>query len=235
MHLLIDAGNTRIKWALLNPNQHESMVTQYVDKKRIEQSLSELPIENIESVWLSSVRDAGELENLLNKHFAVEIHKAVSTDRYKELISGYLRPEQLGVDRWLALCSCYERYNNSFIVIDAGTAITLDVVDKGCRHLGGHIIPGRDLMVESLNLNTHLIEVKDSALIYELDLGADTQSAVTNGASSAVTGYIGSVIEQYPGYKVVITGGAACEISASLKCETEVVENLVLEGLSLLI
>ena len=235
MHLLIDAGNTRIKWALLNPALKEPLITRYVDKQDFERCLSELSRDEIDSVALSSVREASELLNIINRYFAVPIHQAVSKDSYKELSSGYQRPQQLGVDRWLALCACYERYHDSFIVIDAGTAITLDVVDKRCKHLGGHIIPGRDLMIESLNLNTHLIEVEDSAITYEQDLGINTHSAVTNGASCAVAAYINSIIAQYPAYQVVITGGSAGEISASLNCEVKVVENLVLEGLSLLI
>lgn len=235
MHLLIDAGNTRIKWCLFDANQQPPLDCQYSNRQVFIESVAQSSCSSIESIWLSAVRNSDQLIRQLKEQFQVPLHSVSSKGKYKELTSGYTKPEQLGVDRWLALCSGYERYHDSFIVIDAGTAITLDVVDKDSCHLGGHIIPGRDLMVESLNMNTHLIEVKGIATSYELSLGVDTNSAVTNGASTAVTAYISSVIDHYPGYKVAVTGGAAEEINASLPRETEVVENLVLEGLSLMI
>ena len=79
---------------------------------------------------------------------------ASSTDTAAGVRNGYSNPAQLGVDRWLAVIGAFHRHRDACCVVDAGTALTIDGVDATGQHLGGFIVPGPRLMVESLLTGT---------------------------------------------------------------------------------
>lgn len=177
------------------------------------------------------------------------------------LRNSYKTPQTLGVDRWLAMIAAFERVHanadaedndndktegESFVVIDAGTAITIDVVDANGLHLGGHIVPGNQLMQQSLLGSTggiawsasHDDEVLGSVL------GKNTKAAVSFGAQSMVTAYIKEVVEYLAAQgirRVFVSGGGHEAVSdaidglvlnQNLPLKVEHCPTLVFEGLS---
>ena len=74
------------------------------------------------------------------------------------MTSGYRDPERLGVDRWLALIAARERSKQPTVIVDAGSACTIDLLDSEGRHLGGYILPGLTAMGEALVRGTHQIQ-----------------------------------------------------------------------------
>jgi type III pantothenate kinase len=114
-----------------------------------------------------------------------EIH----TEKYSHGISNaYYNPEKLGVDRWLAMLGAVAHYSVPVCIVDFGTAITLDVIDKHGQHLGGMIMPGLTVLKQSLSNNT--ADLNFCSEVHKQGLAKDTQAAIYNGCLYAVKGFI---------------------------------------------
>src|SRR5699024_1843795 len=94
--------------------------------------------------------------------------------------NSYEASDALGVDRWLAIVEAWSRHGNA-IVIDCGSALTVDVAAKEGVHLGGYIVPGLHLLVRSLWEGTSQVKVSLSDIQDNAKLGSSTQEAVNNG------------------------------------------------------
>ena len=120
-------------------------------------------------------------------------------------------------------------------MIDCGTAITLDVVDRNGFHQGGLIMPGLGLMEHSLLQNTSGIEKTQGEV---KDLAKDTASAVSSGCmqlvASGLTQLINHYLSKYPGLVCVITGGDAENVMQFMKCDCALDKDLILYGLNLI-
>jgi type III pantothenate kinase len=144
--------------------------------------------------------------------------------------SSYAQPEKLGADRIAAMLGAIQRQpQQRVLVVVAGTALTLDVVDANGLHLGGLIAPGPDLMQRALQNNT--AQLRASASSAELALANSTQSAIANASVWSSVALIQSVANQHPSAHCVLSGGAASALSAHLPA-FEVAPSLVLEGLA---
>ena len=116
-------------------------------------------------------------------------------------------------------------------MIDAGTAVTMDLVSAGGAHEGGYILPGADLMRRALSNETDRIQV--SALeAPAIGPGNNTQACVTAGSWRAVMGAVESTMEAYPGHRPLLTGGAASTLR-DLGLVAKYSPDLVMEGLRL--
>ena len=142
----------------------------------------------------------------------------------------------MGIDRWLAMLAAYQRGSTTCVIVDGGTALTVDVVDADGRHVGGYIVPGIGLMSNSLVANTS-IRLTEQPLESTVALGHSTDEAVYNGCLSALISLIQGVVrlmsEQDAGVKLYLTGGDAPLLEANLKLKNmELVPGLVLDGLA---
>lgn len=264
MILLIDIGNTRSKWALTdNTRGTHWLLSGYWDNQGFNQEqwntqLNELKQKvarnynvSIETIIISCV--AGEdiwdsLTSYVIEVLGVAPQLPQATVEYQsqlgtKLINSYKVAEALGVDRWLAMVAASELSQPPFAVIDAGTAITLDVVGADGEHLGGHIIPGQKLMQSSLLKDTgriawsaqHNLESKSG----NDWLATNTQQAVALGALHASVGYLESVIDKLHHHMglntIIMTGGDAEHLCSLLNQQTKQYvkyqKNLVLQGL----
>ena len=150
MILQIDIGNSRIKWRLLD-NQ-KAVVAAGVQATSTIVSGSSLDLQGVTSVseiQVASVVDAKivtALKQQLEKTFSIHLKIAQVSAQAGSVTCGYKDPLQLGVDRWLAIVAAYQQFPEALLVIDAGTAITMDLVDAQGQHLGGYILPGLQLM-----------------------------------------------------------------------------------------
>jgi type III pantothenate kinase len=116
------------------------------------------------------------------------------------------------------------------LVIDAGSAVTIDIVDDHGYHLGGYILPGTSLMAKSLRRGTKNVKV-DIVDTPSLVLATTTEDAVIKGSLLSLVSTIKTVAISHP-FKLVITGGSALAILKHLEMDIDFVPDLVLDGLS---
>ena len=190
--------------------------------------------QNIEKVILSSVANAEEaVSDFLKKHFFfIQLTEKTSLP-VKNL---YETHETLGKDRLAAVAGAFELFPyENCLVIDAGTCITLDLLNEKGEYLGGNITPGIEMRFKAMNHFTArlpLIERKD-----QNDwLGKSTETAMRNGgqlgAILEVEGFIEMCRREYKGLNVLLTGGDADFFAKTLKTKIFANQNLVLVGLN---
>lgn len=243
--LLLDVGNSRVKWGVLDDG--EIRRTGYVEHTKIKERgwqavTTKLP-RRVGRVFVSNVAGtnfAKRLSGVLGAHCNCDVNFARSERRGWGVTNAYRQPRRLGVDRWVAIIAAWAELESSCIVVDAGTALTIDALDDKGNHLGGQIIPGVETMLESLSSATSDIpSVKVAAKQSSCDLkmfGKNTASAVREGAQNAVVGAIERAGEtmQANGFEstLVLTGGGASRILVALYEEPLLRPHLVLEGLA---
>jgi type III pantothenate kinase len=246
MILVIDVGNTRLKWAWLTSTglSDQQAVVHREAKPGIWTTALFESGQKPSRVLVSNVAGpvmAKTLTRLTKKKFHVNIEFITAAREYHGLTSGYLDPTLLGADRWLALIGAWTRARTALCVVDAGTAVKVDSVDSHGQHLGGLIAPGIHLMREALMGNTSDIAKAafNSTPSLAGVLANNTLAAVSRGAVFALAGMAdraAEVIEQSTGAapKLFITGGDANMISATMRARGEIVPDLVLQGLAVI-
>jgi type III pantothenate kinase len=244
MILLIDVGNTRLKWAWLTSTglSDQQAVVHRDAKPGLWTAALFDGDQKPERILVSNV--AGEamaknLTKLARKNHGIKIEFITATAQFRELKNGYADPGLLGADRWLAVIGAWTKARSALCVVDAGTAVKVDSVDAGGQHLGGLIVPGIHMMREAL-----LKRTSDIARAVELStpsmagvLANNTIGAVSRGAVFALAGLAdraAEIIEQSTGIKpqLFITGGDAGMITGSMRARGEIVPDLVLQGLA---
>jgi type III pantothenate kinase len=246
MILVIDVGNTRLKWAwLTNTGLSDQQAVVHRDAKAgmWTAALFETP-QRPSRILVSNVAGsdmAKTLSKLAKKMFHVEIEFITATQENHGLINGYLDPTLLGADRWLALIGAWTRAKGALCVVDAGTAVKVDSVDARGQHLGGLIAPGIHMMREALMSKTSDIAKAASSSTPSLAgvLANNTVGAVSRGAIFALAGLAdraAEIIEQSTGTvpKLFITGGDAGMITGTMRNHGEIVPDLVLQGLAVI-
>ncbi len=152
----------------------------------------------------------------------------------------YPKPATIGPDRLAAASASYTRMKVAHIIIDAGTAVTVDCVDAKGRFLGGAIAPGPAVMSEYLASSTGLLpEIEMSGAIPKV--GRSTEGAMRIGVRVGYAALLNSVVEHLrmgafngDDVPVVVTGGYSRQVARDLKCSTKLLQNLTLEGLAII-
>ena len=243
--LLLDVGNTRIKWGLLE-NGHIRKTGHILRVKVKEQGLaaltSRLP-RAVEAVLVSNVAGptfATRLSGVIGMHCHRDVHFAKTKRQACGVRNGYRQPRLMGVDRWVAMIGAWVEIQAACVVVDAGTAVTIDVLDDDGQHLGGQILPGVTLMSAALAASTSDIPKaghRVPAAAAGLDMfGDSTSKAVRNGVWNAVVGAVERAITTLRSNAydpiVVLTGGDASRMLTALGSEPLHRPNLVLQGLA---
>lgn len=246
MRLLIDAGNSRLKWAVSRGQGLErtgSMSRDDVRQGGVDALLDELG-DVPQAIWVANV--AGQsLEDSLRRAAPNLAETAWHFEKTREhclgLTNGYRQPALLGVDRWIAMIAAFARVGEAVCVVDAGTACTLDAVDSTGRHLGGVIAPGVGLMQSSLRTDTSDIDLHakrsrgdDQGLFARSTAGAIASGSVFSLAALAERG-VGE-LAQLCGHEpaLIFTGGDAGLVAGQCQVPCIVVPELVLEGLNMI-
>jgi type III pantothenate kinase len=246
MILLIDVGNTRLKWAwLTSTGLSDQQAVVHRDAKpglwtsalfESEQRPSRVLVSNVAGPVMAKT-----LTRLAKKVFRVEAEFITAAQEFQGLNNGYLAPSLLGADRWLALIGAWTKARSALCVVDAGTAVKVDSVDAGGQHQGGLIVPGIHMMREALMSKTSDIAdaVHRSTPSLAGVLANNTIGAVSRGAVFALAGMAdraAEVIEQSTGLKpkLFITGGDAGMITGIMRTQGEIVPDLVLQGLAVI-
>ena len=236
MIVLIDIGNTRTKYSIVNNNKRSKqqavsngyltesfLIENFIDASRIiVASVNHYKLTNKLSAWCKK-----------NK---IECQQVVSEKNKGKVISGYQEPSQLGVDRWLALIGTAELFpNRSALIIDAGTATTIDYISAAGQHQGGWILAGIKALVSCVLTETAHVKVEDNEK-ESLVFGINTSENVHNAAWAATVGAVNLAISQIQARdlildEVIITGGNGKLLSSLASHQNTVIEELVFFGL----
>lgn len=233
--LLVDIGNSRLKWASLAggvlspatavPHQGRDMGSV------LNQAWAHLPRPSrvhVACVLPEAQRQA--LADWVHDHWACALNWAVSASEALGVRTGYDAPAQLGVDRWLALVGAWRRTRGATCVVDCGTAVTLDIIDASGQHLGGWISPGLTMMRTALQTGTDLPRVHGSGC------GGperNTRDAIRTGTLQAIAGLVARGMQYAPeASRLLLTGGDAAQLASQLQHPYEIYPDLVLEGLA---
>ena len=244
--VLVDIGNTRIKWARLDGTRpgkgraaaHSGWRTADYARRLFTGS------RDIERVVVASVAGAA-----VDKALAAAARRAgavaqfVTVSRRRGGVSvGYAEPWRLGVDRFAAVVGAHEIFSAVPVcVVGVGTAMTIDLVDTAGRHRGGVIVPAPNLMVETLLANTHGIRrrARGGALGGFGLFGRSTRDGIERGSRYAAAALVDRAVEEAAGLLgreplVVLTGGDAKRVRPLVRSRCVTVPDLVLRGLAVL-
>jgi len=240
--LCVDIGNTNLKWScleegILSPVQSLRHATQ--NMQGLEDAWSVLPPP--QRILAANV--AGwKVEQMVNKVsrslWQLEPRFPEPTQEVCGVTIAYADPKRLGVDRWLTLLAVHSTSMTPALVLDCGTAVTLDAIDGTGRHLGGLILPGLRMMWDSLFSGTRI--PPSSFTAHHEMLGRDTAECIAGGALQALVGmterlhrHLCGTLGEAP--LIVLTGSDASKIGEQLELDHECRPDLVLQGLTHLI
>lgn len=229
--LLIDMGNSRIKYAFAKSKQNIGKIYTCDNTGTLTES-----IQSSGQVLLSSVGDVSGVSDI--KAMCVKYAKTLNIIQTQAENFGincaYENFYTLGVDRWLAILAARNITSLPVAVIDLGTANTCDIVVKH-KHLGGWISPGFSLMRDSLLSQTQKV-FTDQNLPQHLDMGETTPDCVAFGCLAAQSGFVTKadqyLADRYENYIVLLTGGGQKLLSIENHHHIQWHENLVLKGLA---
>ena len=235
--LLVDAGNTRIKWGV---HDGASWIATGAVATSEAATLREgwTRAAGAGGAVASNVAGAGVQAELERACAAIGLGLRIIRSEARQLgvTNGYSDPAQLGSDRWAALIAAHHAERGHKLVVNAGTALTIDALTDGGEFVGGLIVPGPALMRRSLDRGTAGLRLTEGAF---RDFPASTPDAITSGAIQAAAGAIDRMRAAMArrgseAARVVLSGGAAGEIAAHLPLPHAIHENLVLDGLALI-
>lgn len=213
MLLLIDIGNTRLKWRLQSMGPAPE-VLQQGDLPTDDVSLAALQAHlpsTVTEIWFASV--AAESVNAVVRAWtadlAVDCRQASTQLCWQDLRNSYADCSRMGVDRWLVMVAARHCTKQAVCIIDCGSASTLDYVAADGQHEGGYIIPGQRLMVQSLLQDTAMITFTGAESDLSAGLGTSTAGAVLKGARAMHEAGLQSLAQQAldNGYRVFVCGG----------------------------
>lgn len=236
MIVLIDIGNTRTKYCIVRDGEgtsqqaisnnsfcHEFLDVNFTDATRIVvASVSHQQLPDEISAWCN-----------INK---ITYQQVISEAKKNNVISAYQVPSQLGVDRWLALVGAAEIFpNKNILIIDAGTATTVDLLASNGQHQGGWIIAGIETLISSVSTETVQVQANDKEQA-SLAFGVNTSENVHNAAWAATIGAVELAIlkAQDQGVtidEVIFTGGNGALLSTLTSYQSTIIEELVFTGL----
>lgn len=243
MILLIDQGNSYLKWNCFNGEEFTSPCFGLLDDLE-NYLLIHINSDSLQlvQVLVSSVKSEEQsvtLVNLLNKLLSVPIKFAKTSAKFHQLKCAYDDFSKLGVDRWLAMIAVHQQFSSAFMIVDAGSALTVDVVNSDGEHLGGHIIPGLFMQQTQLLTGTDKITfAKDTDIENNNEavfvLGKNTKEAVKNGCLTNICSYVETMYQresQKNELYLILTGGDSEQLSKSLSVNHQIIPDLVLRGL----
>jgi type III pantothenate kinase len=241
MKLLIDIGNTRVKFAFLESGRLADSQTFTRSKTGIKAGLNShfKNVDGIEAIFVANVagdKIATQLTEWAEKKWQITPTFVASEKKRFGVTNAYPKPEVLGVDRWLSLIAARQHARMATCIIDCGTAITVDIVTKYGLHQGGMILPGLSLMRESLITGTS--DLTETLAESEFKtLAINTQSAIQTGTLYTVTATIDRLMsdlkDQFKNrIRFIITGGDAEVIRPILPANIAHYPDIVLKGLA---
>lgn len=243
MELLVDIGNTNLKWTLSvqEPDAH-------LEPMRVLRHHGALPIDllaawemlekpaRIRVACVGAPRVAEDLARVCRAYWGQEPAFARPLAVWRGLTIAYADPDRLGVDRWLALLAARQFLHQPALILDAGTAITYDLLLANGRHLGGLILPGIETMRQALLANTQIPRVEPEEVADSW--AKDTATAIAVASLDAPVALAERLLRQLADQAgtaplFITTGGDAERLQGRIQAPALYVPDLVLQGLAL--
>ncbi len=168
--LLIDAGSSRLKWLFARGDQLLPETAGSSSVEEFKENMAQLPRPS--AVVICSVMGAGKTAVLVSackQNWGTQVITLASEATTLGVHNAYEKPAQMGSDRWAAIVAAVQEHDAPIVIIDVGTATTIDAVDQHGQHLGGLIFPGPALMASALRTATGLGQVVDEQRLRERD------------------------------------------------------------------
>ena len=227
MKLIIDIGNTLVKYAIFSSDE----IVIIYKKNDVELSFMQELIQkhNVNDVIISSVRDKVDGDFGIKTLYLNHLTPLPITINYET-------PETLGNDRIANVVAASVLYpNKNILIIDAGTCITIDFIDQNKEYQGGRISPGIEMRYKSLHKytsNLPKLTISNTAQ----QIGKDTNSSIVSGVEKGVVAEIETIIDDFKNENedlfVIVTGGDTFFFENTLKNSIFADQNLVLKGLN---
>lgn len=232
MIVCLDSGNSRIKWGVHDGRQWLAQgAVDHADVAQLGQLTGDWP--RPDKVMLANVAgaEAGERIREQLADWLPVLQEARAEHRRCGVTSHYLKPEQLGVDRWCALIGARSLGPTAAVVVMAGTATTVDSLDADGNFLGGMILPGGDLMRRALAADTAALPFADGR---HAEHPRCTDDAIVTGTIEAQVGAIERAWQRLGNVDKVclLSGGNAASLAPHLGIRWRAVANLPMEGLA---
>ena len=233
----LDAGNSRLKWRL--SKEKEILCSGILNNDRLAEQVVELLAnipEKINFCRLSSVRSNKttlEIINIVEKTHNISVKNVEVIESLANLQFNKIDSKKFGVDRWLSLLAAKQIISDQAImVIDCGTAITIDKLSAKGEYEGGWIVPGVHALIDSMVNKTDLLSPPPQ-ILYDRKEGFTTIDAMQFGISNMIAAMIEQSFYHWRNKgNVFICGGDGEEISKIIKIPFIYCDNLVLDGLT---
>ena len=237
--LLVDIGNSRIKWAFWQNNKLEDYFACEYQADNLQNILSKnLSHCAQQTVYLCSVVSA-DINQLIkqwfNAQWQTEVTQVAVQAQQLGLTNAYENVNALGADRWMAMLGACHQYNKAALcVIDCGTAVTIDVVDQTGQHMGGLIMPGIRMQQQALLNGTQKIDsIQGEASM----LANNTEDAVIGGSVHLLVTGLDGLYKKYAAQLntelvCVVTGGDGETVMKAMDSHCHYERDLILYGLS---
>jgi type III pantothenate kinase len=239
--LCIDAGNSAIKWALSSRSGLSEMMSLAYEDDFSSDILFAVwkPLEQPSHIIASCVASEAiwlAITEACNERWNIDVQRVSSLKQGHGLINAYEIPSDLGSDRWSAMVGAHHEVQSAFMIVDAGSAITIDLVSESGQHIGGYISPGIKMMKQSLGLNTAQVNIEsDKNETTSLLPASSTVECVSAGIYLSAVKLIEAVFEQeskkIKELTAIVTGGNAKRIADLLSFKYVTMPDLVLRGL----
>ncbi len=231
MNLIIDIGNSLVKTAVFNKETFvETNIFKDTDLEEVV-ALNKKKY-NLKNCILSSVTDTVTVHN---KEFLFDNFITLYYNTPVPFINKYATPTTLGVDRIALVSAAAVHYpNKNVLVIDTGTCITYDFLNKKNEYLGGGISPGLFMRYKAVNHYTAklpLLKPFDNQLIGD-STDSSIHSGIVNGLRAEIDGIINQYHQEFRNLTVVLTGGDAIFLAKKLKSSIFAKPNFLLAGLN---
>jgi type III pantothenate kinase len=228
MEASIDIGNSRIKAGIFD--RGNLITTEVLDESAI---VDFLKAKNVERIIISSVGGKKEIIQSLQDNFSKLLEFTAATPI--PIKTSYTTPQTLGIDRLAAAVGALQHFSGPLLVIDAGSCITVDLIDADNVFAGGSISPGLGMRLEAMHTFTESLPL--------LKLEAPPQGVPNStreamlagaviGAKHELIGFIRHYEGQFPEIKVILCGGDAKYFDKMNELNIFVLPNLVIEGLN---
>jgi type III pantothenate kinase len=210
LYLVFDIGNTRLKWAAVESTQNTgdrnkklwaysgSISNKSFQSPELRAELSDYLSKTLpkpDAIGFCCVGGNAAIQNLQSlfpQWQDLDWKQLKGDSAYDGIRTLYQDPSKLGADRWAAIIGARALSNTNTLIVNAGTATTIDLLGGNGVHYGGWILPGLSLMQESLQANTAQLPlaIRSSAPITQVGFGSNTDEAIIGGCDAAQIGAI---------------------------------------------
>lgn len=238
--ILLDCGNSHLKAQWHKAGQVQASYSCSYNRdwaQCLGRWLRDLPAKHC---YLASVLDVTretQLDQCLKQKFETAVTRFVSMPQALGVTNAYREPERLGVDRWMALIAASKLVSGDVVVIDAGSAITLDLLRADGKHLGGAILPGINTSLDAFKRIFIHVDFNDPAIAETNEPGCSTEEAIHINYAHSSIDLLPGLVNRWTSYfdneaTILLAGGDAVRVQSELQKPARIVPDLVFLGMA---